>query len=46
MDRRDEGAVVASRVELLKTEEAELAWDVEEPPVLVMSPGGDSLSST
>lgn len=41
-----EAAVATGRAELLKTEDAELACEVEDPPVLVMSPGEDSSSST
>lgn len=46
VESRDAGAGAAGRAALLKMDEAELACDVEEPPVLVMSPGGDSFSST
>lgn len=41
-----EVAVATGRVDVLKTEDAELACEVEEPPVLVMSPGDGSSSST
>jgi hypothetical protein len=44
-DSRDEGAPVACRAELLKTEEAELVCELVDSTVLGMSAGGDSFGS-
>ena len=46
VERAEEGAVADSRAALLKIEEPELVCEVAEPPVLGISAGGDSLSST
>lgn len=45
MDGPEDAAVATGRAEPLKTEDAELAWELVEQPALGMSPGDEPLSS-